>query len=665
MSGSGRIAAIAGGERGAALVMFAVFAPVAILFAAFAIDAGNWFLHKRHLQVQADAGVLAAAQSFQQCFSSQALGNTSITAQAQQYSGIAGSPLYNAQIGGTAPSNVHETLNSQRYYNQSSPTDTTATEKEPCEAGMIDLKVTETNLPWYWRAFSSVPYINAHARVEIRQASTATGIEPLSVAETAPVAAAAYFVDEDNSDAIIVKVTLSKGVTNSQGQDTWTSVPSEVLINHPHIGVVIALSGNKTDTTCGHPFVECFDESATTGPSLLHIQGWSSAGAGTGSYKAPIAREVTLQPGTCTDPYFASNGKGCSIGVSAKVDLGASPNPSGVKVGAIVGGGAAVPMTYNATSQKWSAPAVTLAKEGSNRVDLRVTCEPKVTGAPCAGEKGTPTSTLEDVQRSYAAGASSGSVAGAWVFEPGAQEPIPGSEGADSYQMCATCTHKLAVTVNVAGSIGNAAGFSDPLRKLRFEGEQGVRAGCPPTEGPSGSKYEEHLSTGCPGAYTINTSDPDCTANTSPYDCLKIGLSGKDTGPTKHGIDKRIEEAPPAGTRFYCHNNWQNNNNGGVPIIPSDDSRLIQVFIMPYGSVDSEGRSLLGNEEIPIQDFATFYVTGFPGDAQKCISEGDPTTENAEVVGHFVKYINTVNKDEGGEKCASNSLGECVAVLTR
>jgi hypothetical protein len=656
-----RTLSVASDQRGAALVMFAVFAPVVVLFAAFAIDAGNWFLHKRHLQVQADAGVLAAAQSFQECFTSPAVGNPAIKATAEQYSGIAGEPIYNLQVGDLerAHTNVRETFNSQYYYNQSSPVDTTVTEKEPCEAGMIDLKVTETNLPWYWQALSSVPYINAHARVEIRQASTATGIEPLAVAETAPLAAAAYFVDEDNNDAILTKATLSKQGTNSKGQDVWSSAPSEVLINHPHIGVVIALSGNKSDTTCGHAYVECFDESAATGPSLLHIQGWSSTGAGTGSYKAPIAREVTLQAGTCSDPYFASNGKGCSIGVTAKVDLGATPNPPGVRVNAIVGEGAAVAMTYSSTTQQWSAAGVALSKEGSNRVDLQVTCDPKVTNSPCAAEKGTPTSTLQDVQRSYAAGASSGSLAAAWVSEPSAQVPVPGSEGADSYEMCAACTHKLVVTANVASSIGNAAGFSDPLRQLRFEGEQGVRVGCPPPAKQSGNEYRESLKTGCEGKYTINTSDPGCTVNTSPYDCLTVGLNGKDTGPTREGIEERITNDP--GMHYYCPNNWQNNNNGGVPKIKSDDSRIIQVFIMPYGTVNAKGESLLGNEEVPIQDFAYFYVTGFPGD--KC--KEDPATGNAEIVGHFIKYINTEAKDEGGDKCVSNSLGECVAVLTR
>src|SRR5690349_3250493 len=67
MSRFARIVEFAGQESGAVLVLFAVFAPVAILLAGFAIDTGNWWLHKRHLQVQADAAALATAQGFQPC----------------------------------------------------------------------------------------------------------------------------------------------------------------------------------------------------------------------------------------------------------------------------------------------------------------------------------------------------------------------------------------------------------------------------------------------------------------------------------------------------------------------------------------------------------------------------------------------------------------------
>lgn len=663
MSRFDRIVALAGQEGGAVLVMVAVFAPVAILLAGFAIDTGNWWVHKRHLQVQADAAALAAAQGFQPC------NDTSIYKLAGQYGGVKSvrvpggatvaseTPEYNVPTGGP----VHELINSQTFYEQPAPVDSSASTAAPCTGEMVDVKLTETGQPWWLRALSHVASfnVNAHARVEIRQVKVAKGLEPLAVAETAPVAAAAYFVNEDTG-AILKKVPMTKSGTNNAGQDVWSSPAEAVTINQPHTGVVIALSGNASDTKCGDAYVKCFDQSAT-GPSLLHIQGWSSAGSGTGSYKAPIEREVTLQSSSCTDGYFAPSGKGCSIGVTAKVDLGPTPNPAGVKVSAIVGGGTPVAMTYNATTQAWNASSVIVPKQGSNRVDLRVTCEPKAANSVCAAEKGTPTKTLEDVQRAYTAGEGSEPITAAWVYEPGKTEPVPGSLDAESYERCATCTHKLAVTINVAGSLGNAASFTDPVRSLRFEGEQGVRAGCPPTEGPSGSQYRKHLEEGCPGAYRINTGDPNCTVNTSPYECLVIGLTGKDTGPTKQGVDSRIEEHPPADTRFYCANSWQNNNGGGVPIIPTNDSRLIQVFIIPYGTVDSEGRSLLGNEEVPIQDFAEFYVTGFPGDRCK----GDPSTGNAEIVGHFVKYVNTAGGDEGGEKCVANSLGECVAVLTR
>jgi len=62
MSALGKVAPIVADERGGVLVMFALFAPVLILFMAFVLDVGNWFEHKRHLQLQADAGALAAAQ---------------------------------------------------------------------------------------------------------------------------------------------------------------------------------------------------------------------------------------------------------------------------------------------------------------------------------------------------------------------------------------------------------------------------------------------------------------------------------------------------------------------------------------------------------------------------------------------------------------------------
>ena len=80
------------------LVMVILWLPVLVLMAALVVDVANWFVHKRHLQMQADAAALAAAAdwAFPGC------DDNAIDARAREYGG----GTYNAQIGGTAPSKV-------------------------------------------------------------------------------------------------------------------------------------------------------------------------------------------------------------------------------------------------------------------------------------------------------------------------------------------------------------------------------------------------------------------------------------------------------------------------------------------------------------------------------------------------------------------------------
>jgi len=54
-------------ERGSVLVFFVGFLPVVVAVMAFVIDMGNGAEHRRHLQLQADAGALAAALEFNGC----------------------------------------------------------------------------------------------------------------------------------------------------------------------------------------------------------------------------------------------------------------------------------------------------------------------------------------------------------------------------------------------------------------------------------------------------------------------------------------------------------------------------------------------------------------------------------------------------------------------
>src|SRR3954447_14044396 len=89
MSASSHWSARSRGERGATLVLFAIFLPVLVLMLSFVLDVGNWFMHKRHLQMQADAAALAAVHDLQSPCS-----NATVNDSAASYGGRD----YNAQI---------------------------------------------------------------------------------------------------------------------------------------------------------------------------------------------------------------------------------------------------------------------------------------------------------------------------------------------------------------------------------------------------------------------------------------------------------------------------------------------------------------------------------------------------------------------------------------
>src|SRR5436190_17017752 len=93
-------------EGGAVLTLVAVSLLALVLMVAFVVDVANWKVHKRHLQLQADAAALAAAHSlgFGSC------SDTTIIADAHRYGGPDASgaaSLYNAQVGGTPASKMH------------------------------------------------------------------------------------------------------------------------------------------------------------------------------------------------------------------------------------------------------------------------------------------------------------------------------------------------------------------------------------------------------------------------------------------------------------------------------------------------------------------------------------------------------------------------------
>ncbi len=308
-----------------------------------------------------------------------------------------------------------------------------------------------------------------------------------------------------------------------------------------------------------------------------------------------------------------------------------------------------------------------LTGAGSNSIKLQVTC---AKGAKTACPNGSSSGTTSVAQRTYAGGnpaptcpttATPCAITGAWISEVGGA-----SQDANSFEVCEpqdqnSCTHNLVFTVDVGGSLADAQTYSDPLYSMRVGTSQANVVACGANTNPSGSQYRQNLGQGCNGPFTVNTSDPSCqNAASAPYDCIKF-VNGVKEGPLQQGMSDRIVNSPPSGDKYYCANNWTNNNQGNVPVLPRNDSRIVEVFVIPYGALDASGNPLLSSGYVPIQNFAAFYVTG--SDGVGCSS--DPPTQNAQVVGHFIKYIDTLGGGTGSGGCVLSSLGTCVAVLTK
>ncbi len=688
MSDAAALIARARGERGAVTVLVAILLPVLILLGSIVIDVAGWYQQSRHLQLQADAGALAGAQDFVPGSCQDA----SIVNRARQYSGMTGgdAPVFN-QIDGNSQS-ISEAINSQSYPAQGNPppSDPTPMTGSPCADGFVDVKMTEggngVGLPWYFPVAQAVGLnlgLNAHARVSILQEAGGTGFSPLGLADPAPSAATAYFINESSpppGGAPLASLPLTNDGTNSQGQVIWSSngrtVP--VPVNAPNVGMIIALSGNPSNTTCGQAYVNCFDVSP--GPSLVHIQGYSLAGSGT--LTAPKARQVLLNnvSGGCTDAHFAPNPgtSSCSFQVQAAIDVGTVTGtpPAGVTVSAVVGG-TSYPLTYTTTSgttETWTGTASVASSSGSNQIDLQVNCSKSAVNSVCAGK--STQATISDVQRIYAQStSSSGPVQSAYVVD-GSGQPA-----ADSYEVCESqdnnqCSPTLGVTVTVSGGLTNTTTTNAPMYTLNYgSGTSASQTGavtCPPA---STGQVVSTITNGCQGTYICNASvnptnncvsDASC-ANTNPLtsvasppppaDCAQTN-PGVSQGQIVQGLTARITN-PPNGSTYYCKNNWP--TGGAFVLPPTNDSRYLTMFIMPYGAFGGHGQAYY-----PIKGFAEFYVMGWSKDP--CASDPGPPdggSGQGQVWGYFVQPVLQDPNAIGGARCTPSTFGPCVAVLTR
>ena len=654
------------------MVMMAAILPVMIVFAGFVIDLANWFQHDRHLQTQADAAALAGALNFMSCPN-----NTPIQDKVNEYSGS----TWNAQVGDTQ-GNVHVLLNSRTYYNQPGKIDSTVVESPPCTANMVDVKVTETDLPWWFR-IGNVDFLNAHARVQLKTIDSLAGAAPLGVPDVKPVKARVTWVDEDklpsDPDYELGSAELFR-TAYTNGLALWqTEEATDVKVDRPHMGIRVALSGSDSTTTCGQPLVECFDMGSDDG--VVYMRGWAD---GTGAADAPHAQDVRLftqGAQACPDPYFSNANADCTVGLAAQIDFGGVN--TGVTVEAHVGN-----KTYNLARDPTDGYWRTQTGTGQNV---------PITVAPAAGpvpitlswrRSGSVKGDFGVVQRVFSASsARSGPIKIAESWDSG-------SMGANSFH-CATynsgCTRPLEFKLGIVGTFEDQytdlSSVTTPVT-LRLaggtSGSQNQALDCDPWLSPTGGNvgFEDELAHGCRPSYTQNKG-ATCPASPqtlwgsttspldqgSPWQCVAVE-TGDRSGQLGTGMNLRVLGSKNPSTCPAIHqNNWPNTGVIG-------DSRIIHVFLTQFGAFGSSGQ-----DTVAVTGFATFYVTGWAGqgnaDKNPCQDPtkledppgpdpprpDDPVAESATVVGHFIKYRGPIEGVPSPEDCDLTDPTPCISAL--
>jgi len=662
-------------QRGAVLVLVAAFMASAIALVTFVIDVGHWFEHKRHLQMQVDAGALAGGGNFNGCFSAGAgksdpnsTANLSIENAARKYAGDTKNvaTAYNKQVNNQ--SNVTVVLNSLNYPSNGG-TNYSDPKGPPCAAGYIDVKSTDANLPWFL-AKSVVPAINAHARVSILEVASLAGSLPLAVRDVNPLDVGAIFIDEGNANTVLGRQDLTAGSNqflNGVNVTPWTGGPVSVSVptGTTKIGVVLALCSNagtcgpskgtgwltsgSVASVCSELYVSCWSDGSS---GLSFIQGYSTTG--TGSRNPPILRSVTLTKGTCNDdssPYFLLNA-GCKLGVQAQLDFGITTDPSkpasagGFSATVSVGGCNLSYVSSTGTTSSWSASSCLSIASGAGQSAQTLNWS---TGTGSGKVSGS----FPNVARPFANDGASGT-----FFPTGGSYPaayVQVSQGST----CAgglgnsvpygTSTN-LCVGVGILGNLKVAADTTDPTQVLKFIGANGSHSGAIQC---GGSTLRDDIVNGCTIPVQRNTTGEACPNSTSPADCVAI-RTGQKVGQARQGMNDRFV---PSGV---CPaNNWSL-----YPNIPSGDPRVVPLIVTLS---DAFGGS--GSGSVPVTDFAAFYITGWDGASAACngINEAAPSgAGNGTIWGHFVVYVGDLGNSTGGATCtfSSSSLSPCIPVLT-
>jgi len=344
-------------ERGAVIVMVAIWLPVLALFVSFAVDFAHFFDYSRNLQNRADAAALAAGNAYGGvCFGTFTTTQTNGIGQAaQQY---AGPPNQDPTNPYTVPNNLpyaYSTFTPTQYKNVPNLTQGTppnyhmllnatqnwdsggtdwsmgngtakgsslalckSTDEDGKTGPMADVRLTQSNLGLFFPLLGTTPTISAHARVTLEESAGSNSVIPIAVRD--PGAIQCIAVNFFNA-ATGAKINSSPIAMKQEGTDPLTNgiiwdIPGGTSVTMPAAGKDAGVYVQVVTGPCGdNPSTY---ESDNTG--LLRLNVWSTATAPS----APVITSpgVFLTTGSCPNDnlsnlYF-TNGV-CTLGIKANV----------------------------------------------------------------------------------------------------------------------------------------------------------------------------------------------------------------------------------------------------------------------------------------------------------------------------------------------------------
>jgi hypothetical protein len=711
-------------DRGAVLILVAIGLPAFIAFGIFVVDVGNWWVHKRHLQVQADAAALAGAMAYR----FPGCDDNAIGADAIKYSGAQkwdttpasyadATSTFNAQLGGSAATNLWAGINRPTVYGRDTPiidSDLVGSPK-PCSTGFVDVKATETDLPWFFElgaalldkfnlADAKAAYIDAQARVTLKTLVGKSGMLPLGVEDVAPKSAHVWVYDETPTPAtaeLLGQADLKVEPDPLGRLAVWSNsvtVDGSPITFSPHtskMAVRVGLSGATTTDwsaadVCSRALVLCYGYGVPAAAPATHgvtrIRGFATTGTGL------RVGNVEMVRGTCADtslPNGAENGyfaTSCS-NVTARVEMIGASITNGTLKGRVDGmnGNSTNTFTFDpglagTADDRWVATFPLNLAGGAHMLDLTYT--QSGSGSPC------PNSTpclFPDVQSSFKGSRATSGPLKMVRIDAGSGATF--GTNVNNVARCAvgeSCPTTFVVRIGLAGDLALAQPGDAPISLRVFGGSQNQSLDCDPfsrliadtgqTQQPS---LDDEIATGCAPGYIKNTGQ-SCPGSqqalwdlAQPWNCVAIQTGTNANAPAR-GFNRRVFGDPAPGN-IPCPSlgaNRYDQNGDGVPDYPLDDKRLVPVFLVPFGTFDGNG-----NAVVPVIGFASFYVTGWTsngnGFRNPCKDDGDEfefgtEDDSGAISGHFVIRVESTGTSTPGEtNCDTTIIGGCVAVMTK